>query len=352
MYSPGTHWVPSANSEIYPTNEPDIGRTVSKRLYEELAPNLADRKAALEQTAVLSDLSERHKMGLAALQKNASQIQNHLRKVDPALNTAKNFSQAAEKIDTTEEKSWNSTTLSTSPGSTATLSSSSTNGTSSAVSPYSFHKIVLDFENPLYAEVLNLRAQALAEEDTLALLLQHYCTVQEEDKASSLSAPPEGVVESLVRDSQERGRKMFLYKFQLHRLLRHLHLPIEDDPPKPLTASSPAVPSPSQRIASPSASSPSLSPDLPKKKAGSALPFLSATAVCPSSSKGKVGKKSTATASASTAAVPPQASSLSPKSALKVAFPQASEKMIEKVLNNCNNDVLAAKIKLQSLSSS
>lgn len=341
-----------------------VGEKAIELLYGEAAPYLEQRKAALEQILILRDFNERHHMGVTALQAEALRVDSHIKALEPAVTTVRNFRQAAADVTKRSNQGSSSGSASTSPidpSQKKTLFDGSSPSTGYGVGSASpFHTIALQFENPLYADVLQLRAQIFAEEDTLALLLDHYCTLQDGSKASTSTPTPDSMIALLVRDAQEVGRRIFAYQFMLHRLLRRLQLPISSSPGKDALAPSGLPPSSSTGIASTattlsSSSFPPRPSHPPSKKLSALVGVLTATSVSPPSSSGKQHSNASSSRPSITASscgiIQAPTSRLSPKSALKIQFPQASDKLIDKVLKSCGNDPIAAKKRLQSLSS-
>lgn len=159
------------------------------------------------------------------------------------------------------------------------------------------HQQALVCENPVHLRLLQLKAAVSAEEDVMELLLK----VQGEDRFSS--------VDDYLRYVIESGRRIFHAKFLMHRLSRELMIPIED-----MSAPSP-VPS-------------------------TGIVALTSASTSSNNSPGIL----TAVAQA-----PPVPKRLPPKAALKISFPQASDKMIEKALLSSKNDMAAARKKLKQM---
>lgn len=377
MTSSHPEWNPNFNPAGGHTSFNVVGERIHQLLYNDAAPYLEERKAALEQMAILQDLNERHGVGVTALQVEGSRLEFHWKALEPVVSAARRLQLAVENASNLcrETESGNDSTATTIPV-TKIFPPGQNDSTSPTTSAYTFHNIALEFENPVYPRVLELRAHILAEEDILRWLMEYYCTLEDGGKANITSSTPDTMISSFIRDTQEAGRRIFEYKFKLHRLLRQLQLPIQDEPSQCLASSSslPATSSSPLDI-KPTATDPPLLPAAPsrpppEKAASKTVPALSATSVCPPSSSSSSGKherkgysNNTSSLSPSFLSPPPPGSNtvgevipsppsrLSPRSALKVQFPQASEKLIDKVLTNCGSDPVAAKKKMDSLCS-
>lgn len=147
------------------------------------------------------------------------------------------------------------------------------------------HEQALECQNPDHNRILELKAEVLVEDDVLDLLARR----QGEGGFDSTG-------EELIKASMDAARRQFVAKYLLHEMQKKLNLPLEG-----------------------------------------------------ASSGGPPPKVLSATASSSAKPAPPVPKRLPPKAALKASFPQASDKMIEKVLVSCKNDMAAARRKLKEL---